>query len=200
MDISAIDSATARLVEQNGVRVGVGRTDRWAEVEQVLARIPDLKRLELPPMRVQPGMPLALELDAQPGEHTLFYLGKDGILSGDTWPQSRRALRLSYTLDVRDLDEVYLSVVPEIRGPRQVDFANDQGVWTTAQRRSGRAFAAAGLAVKLGPQQFTLVGPNDNARLRGLVGGAFFTDIIEGEPVDCLLFVRTDVRHVDQHR
>ncbi|MGD8451249.1 MAG: hypothetical protein PVJ57_05470 [Phycisphaerae bacterium] len=194
------DSATRQRLQRNGVRVGVGRTERWGELEMVLEAIEDARRNELPPLRTPPGVPLALELDGQDRDQTIFYLEPDGILSGETWPGSRRVLRVTYTLDAQDVERAYLSVVPEIRMPAVSDWMQTDEGWAAGSRRPGRAFAAAAFALALGPQEYLLVGPGEKADVCGLVGGIFLRDTVDGEAYDSYLFLRTEIVHVDQRR
>lgn len=196
----ALDHETRSRLYANGVRVGVGRTERWDAIQAALNAIEDARIQEFPPLRARPGFPLALELDATAVSRTIFYLDRDGIISGDTWPASRRVLRVTYTLDVLDLDRVCLSVVPEVR--RRVDsdlFSGEDGL-TMGPRRDGRAFAAAAFALALGPSEFVLIAPSEKADVFGLVGGAFLTERLDDRPYDSCVFLRTNVTRVKQSR
>ena len=194
------DSETRRQLYSNGVRVGVGRTERWEVVREILDTIEGNRVHELPPVRTPSGVPLALELDLDPRDHTIFYLDRDGILSGQTWPASQRVLRVAYTLDTRDVNQVFLNVVPEIRQRVDSGVSYTEAGWITGPRRRGRAFSAAALAVLLGPGEFVLLAPGEKAGVSGLVGGVFLTDTLGDEPYDSYVFLRTDVTYVSQRR
>lgn len=195
-----LDSGTRSRLERNGIRVGAGRIERWDAIQAALNAIDGNRVHELPPVRTPPDVPLFLELDSQPRDQTVFYMDGDGILSGDTWQASQRVLRVTYTLDIRDLNRVYLTIVPEIRrelgaGPAYVD-----GNWTLGTQRTGRAFAAAALVVPVSPNDFAVLAPGEKADVFGLVGRVFWTDKIEDQPYDSYVFLRADVAHVDQRR
>lgn len=196
----ALDCETRARLHANGVRVGVGRTERWNAVQAALNAIEGARIHEFPPLRARPGFPLALELDAEPAGRTIFYLDRDGIISGDTWPASRRVLRVTYTLDVLDVDRVCLSVVPEVRRRVDFDLLRGQDGLTMGPRRDGRAFAAAAFAVALGPSEFVLMAPGEKADVFGLVGGVFLTERLDGRPHNSYVFLRADVTHVKQGR
>jgi hypothetical protein len=194
------DSATRQQLFRNGVRVGVGRTERWAAVQTAVDAIEGRRVRDLPPLRVLPGVPLLLELDRQPKDQTIFCLERDGIISGDTWPASQRVLRLTYGFDPFDLKRVVLSVVPEIHQRTGPELSYNDGTWTTGSQRRGRAFPAAAFAVTLGPNEFAVLSAGEKANVFGLVGGTFLTDVLEDRPCDSYIFLRLDVTHVDQRR
>ena len=196
----AVDSDTQRRLYENGVRVGVGRTERWEDTRATLESIAGRRVRDLPPLRTLPGVPLALELDARARDQTIFYLGRDGILSGETWAASQRVLRVTYTLDTGDPGRVFLSVVPEIRRRSGSDWAYTESRWTTGPRRDGRAFAAAAFAAPLRSGEFVVVAPGEKADVFGLVGGSFLKDEADGQPYDSYVFVRVDVSHVNERR
>ena len=196
----ALDSETLRRLNANGVRVGLGRTERWDAVRAPLDQVKGNRVCSLRPLRTPPGMPLALELDGEPDEHTIFYLNDDGIATGDTWPTSQRVLRLAYTLDTQEVGRIYLTVVPEIRRSGGPGWSRTSDGWIPGSTREGRAFAAAAFAVTLEPNEFVVIAPGQKADVFGLVGGAFLKTAIGDEPYDSYVFVRAEVSDVNQHR
>jgi hypothetical protein len=196
----ALDSQTVQRLSGNGLRVGVGRTERWDALEAALAEIEGVRRYDLPPLRTLPGVPLALELDSTPKDHTIFCLERDGIMSGDTWPKSQRVLRVTYELNTQDGHGIWLSIVPEVRRRAGPDWVRSEGVWTPGARREGRAFPAGSFAVSLAPSEFVLLAPGPKADVFGLVGGTFLKEQVEDQPYDSYVFVRADVTHVNQRR
>jgi hypothetical protein len=199
LDENALDSATLWRLHCNGLRTGVGRTERWAAVQSVLNDIPGTIVYELQPLRVLPGMPVGLELDTQQRDQTVFYVERDGVVSGDIWPASRRVLRVAYTLDTQQVDRVFLTLVPEIRQTdgTALSYTEESG-WVRGPRLHGRAFAPAGFALLLRSDEFVVIAPGPKADLFGLVGGAFLTDRVDEKPYDSYVFVRAEVQHVRQ--
>jgi len=190
-------SAVVLRLRRNGLRVGVGNAQWWDAVKATLDAIDGVRSVELDPVRLPANYPLALELDQQPREQTLFFVGEDGILSGDTWPLARTVLRLSYDLNLQNPDRVRLTIVPEVRqrleGWRWVQRA---GKLTREPRYSGRAFPAASFTAELEPQEFLLLAPGPRADLWGLIGGALLTSDVDGQRFDSYLFLRADLNHV----
>ncbi len=199
LDENALDSATLWRLHSNGLRTGVGRTERWAAVQYILNDIPGTIVYELQPLRVLPGMPVGLELDTQERDQTVFYVERDGVVSGDIWPASRRVLRVAYTLDTQQVDRVFLTLVPEIRQTdgTALSYTEESG-WVRGPRLHGRAFAPAGFALLLQSDEFVVIAPGPKADLFGLVGGAFLTDRVDEKPYDSYVFVRAEVQHVRQ--
>ncbi len=195
----ALDNATTLRLQHNGLRVGVGDEQWWEAVRAALAAIPGVNSTPIAPLRVPAEYPLALELDTGPHEQTLFFLADDGVLTGETWPQSRNVLRISYVLDLQRPDRVRLFVVPEVRqrleGLRWV--RNEAGV-AQVPNYSGRTFGAAGFAADLEPGRFLLIAPGTQSGVSGLVGNSFLVSEEDGQSYDSYVFLRADVNHVAQ--
>lgn len=193
----AISAVEARRLQRNGMRVGIGRDESWAEIQDVLATIPGVRHVALPPVRVPPNYPLALELDREPRTQTLFHVGEDEILTGESWPDSRNVLRISYALDLARVSGVRLMVVPEVRQRREgwKWVVTDAGV-AQVPHYAGRAFATAGFTVALSPGEFLVIAPNRDATAYGLLGGAFLTSEADGQRLDSLVLIRADVSNV----
>lgn len=193
------DVDTTLRLRRNGLRVGVSRTEWWGAVQTVLNAVSGIRSIELDPLRVPPNYPLAFELDTEPRDQTIFFADGDGVLTGETWPQSRNVFRISYALDYRDPGRVQVALVPEVR-QRQVGFQwirNEIGL-TKQPKYSGRALSAAGFFVDLEPGEFLLVAPGPRADVYGLVGRAFLGHEEDGRRFDSYVFLRVDVNNVAQ--
>lgn len=192
-----LDGDVRLRLDRNGVRVGMAETTWWEAVKTVLDSVPDVRSYVLEPVRLPPGFPLALELDTGPHDQTIFYVGDDGILSGQTWPQSRGVLRVSCAVSARGTERVWLTVVPEVRqrlpGWRWV--RNEAGL-TQVPNYNGRAFPEAGFVLEVASGQFVLVAPSAQADLYGMIGGALLTRTEDGETYDSYVFLRVDVNDV----
>ncbi len=198
----AVDGETALRLRRNGVRIGVGRADWWTPVRDALRAIPSRRIDELEPVRLPPAFPLGLEVDSEPSDQTLFFVGEDGVLSGDTWPESRNVVRVLYAVDERHRGRIHLQCVPEVHqkrsGFRYV--RTDAGVWQVP-RGGGRDFPAAGFTVSMDRGEYLLIAPTERADATGTIGAAFLTEAGDGQRFDTLLFLRpefTDVREPDK--
>jgi len=194
-----LDAETQLRLRQNGLRVGVGHAQDWEPIKAAMDAIDDHRVTFATPIRVPVGQLLALELDVEPREQTLFYVGRDGILSGSTWPDSRNVLHVTYAPDPRDMDRIVLLVVPEVQQWRKgwEWVRTEAGLWQVP-RRSRQPFDAAGFDVTLSPGEFLLIAPSANARIYGLLGGAFLTRECDGRQYNSYVFLRPEARHVGQ--
>jgi hypothetical protein len=192
----ALDSGTAARLNSNGVRAGMGQIARWDAVRAVFNGTENSRAFELPPLPNPPGRPLALNLDSSPRDQTIFCLDDDGILSGDSWPASQKALRLTYALDLQRPEQILLTIVPEIRQelPPALTYTKQDG-WDTGRRREGRAYASAAFTLPLTGSEFVLIGPGENSDVFGILGGAFLTDVINSERYDAYVFIRAEINH-----
>jgi hypothetical protein len=194
-----LDSELALRMRRNGLRVGVGRAQWWDAIKAAIDAIDGHHVNYMDAVRLPPGFPLALELDTEPSDQTLFHVQPDGILSGGTWRDSRNVLLVTCAPDLQQADLVQLFVAPEVRqrlpGWRWV--RTEAGLWQ-APKQNGRIFHAAGFAVTLEPGQFVLVAPSDEADVPGLLGGAFLISEQDGRRYDSYVFLRPDLTHVGQ--
>lgn len=195
----AVDAATGLRLARNGIRVGIGQEASWDAIQATLGAIPGARNVEVPPLRLPPNYPLALEMDTAPHDQTLFYVGEDDVLTGETWRQSRNVLRTSYMLDLTNADRVRVLVVPEVR-QKQDGFKwirSDAGI-AQVPNYSGRAYGAAGFVSALSSSDFLVIAAARDAAAYGLIGGAFLTADDEGQRFDSIVFIRVDVRHVPE--
>jgi len=183
----------------NGIRVGIGHSGWWQPIKRAFDEVPG-NIVSMPqPVRMPAGFPLALELDTEPADQTLFFIGRDGILSGDTWTASRNVLRVTIQADPRNRDHARIMVIPEVRrrdqGMRLVRTA--AGMWQVP-RMQARAFDAAGFHTVLAPGEFLLIGPSMGDLAYGLIGNAFLSREIEGTRYDSYVILRPEHDSVDQ--
>ena len=192
-----LDSELALRLRRNGLRVGFGQAQWWDAIKAALDAIEGHRVSYMDAVRLPPGFPLGLELDTEPRDQTLFLVQPDGILSGDTWPQSRNVLLVTCGPDLQQAELVHLLVYPEVRqrlpGWRWV--RTEAGLWQTP-KQSGRIFHAASFSVVLGPGEFVLLAPSGDAEVFGLIGGAFLISEEDGRRYDSYVFLRPELTHV----
>lgn len=183
----------------NGIRAGIGHSQWWEPIrrafDQVKGNIVNMPQ----PVRMPAGFPLSLELDKEAADQTLFFVGRDGLLSGDTWPASRNVLRVTIAADPRSPDRARMMVVPEVRheeqGMRLVQ--TPAGMWQVP-RMQARDFEAAGFECVLAPGEFLLVGPSTGDLAYGLIGNAFLSRDVEGTRYDSYVILRPEQDRVHE--
>jgi hypothetical protein len=194
-----LDAETRLRLSDNGFRAGIGHVKHWEPIRAVLDGIAGHKVVQTVPLRVPAGFPLALELDTEPREQTLFHVGKDGVLRGGTFPASRNALRVAYGPDVRRAERIRMAICPEVQqkqeGWRWV--RTEEGLWQVP-RQETNPFDDVTFDVSLARDEFLLVAPSESARLRGLIGRAMFTTEFEGTSYFTYVFLRPEVPDVGQ--
>lgn len=194
-----LDADTRLRLSDNGFRAGIGHVQHWAPIRAVLDSIPGHRLIQTVPLRVPAGFPLALELDNEPRDQTLFHVGKDGVLRGGTYPATRNVLRVAYGPDVRRAERIRMAVAPEVQqkqeGWRWV--RTEEGLWQVP-RQHNSPFDEVTLDVSLAHDEFLLIAPSESARLRGLIGRAMFTSDFEGASYFTYVFLRPEVPDVGQ--
>lgn len=196
----ALDAETQLRLRKNGVRVGVGRDKSWGPIKDVLESIEGCETTFAKPIRMPIGFVLSLELDNEPREQTLFFLDRDGYLSGSTIPASRNVLRISYAPDPHDYRSVQLVVTPEVYRRREGwEWVRREAGLTGDSSRSKHAYDAVGFVLTLAPGEFALAAPSENADIYGLLGGVFLTRTTEGRAFDSYIFLRPEAKQAEPH-
>jgi hypothetical protein len=195
----ALDAETRLRLQRNGLRVGVGHAQWWEPIRAAIEAIEGHQVMFTAPVRLPVGFPLSLELDSEPRDQTLFYIAADGILSGNTWPDSRNVLRVTYLPDPHDADSVVLFAVPEVHQRQDGwEWIRTEAGITQIPRHAMQRFDAAGFVIRLRPGEFALVAPHPNSDVYGLLGGAFLTQELQGRQYDSYVFLRPEAKHVGQ--
>jgi len=195
-----LDADTQLRLRNNGLRIGIGHQRRWGEIRDTLEAAGAESIVFPQPLRAPAGFSIGLELDTAPREQTLFYMGPDGVLSGATWPESRNVLRVSYYPDVSDIHNVRLFVVPEVYRQRgDWKWIRSQAGIAPAPDQAREVYSAVAFNVVLEPGEFLLIAPSENARIRGLLGGAFLSSLSAGRWYDSYIFLRPEAKPISEY-
>ncbi|RMF70858.1 MAG: hypothetical protein D6744_18810 [Planctomycetota bacterium] len=186
-------------LERNGFRAGIGSEEFWPAIKEIIDAIEGRRVTLSNPVQAQAGFPLALELDDQPRDQLLFYVGPDGVLSGDTWPQSRNVLRVSIGPDATQTSRALLEIAPEVRQRLEgMDFVRTEaGVWQVP-KRSARLYDAVALTLPVRRDEFVLIGPSESAQIDGLIGRAFLSATVRDVRYHSYVFIRPELIRVDE--
>ncbi len=174
------DRASATRLHENGLRVGVGNTGWWPDVRKALESVEGCRVTRSTPIRVPVDFQLSLELDAEPREQTLFVVGRDGVLSGGTWPESRNILRVVASPPRADAS-VPIAVTPELHQRLEgwQTVRSETGLYQVP-RQNRVAFESASFSLELAADEYLLVAPAEGGRQGRLIGGAFLTREMDG--------------------
>jgi hypothetical protein len=191
-----VDTETALRLRKNGFRVGIGHERDWDAIRSTLDLIPDCTSNVAQPVKLVSGLPLDLQLDNEPREQTIFYVGRDGMLAGDTWPDSRNVLRLVHQLDPRVATQVHLSIVPvvnqEIKGWRWV--RTEAGV-AQVPKRAGQTYPDVAFSTPLDEGEFLVIAAGERSDVKGIIGRAFLTVQSTNNWQDSILFIEPVVHY-----
>jgi|GEM_PF-2429072 len=176
-----LDAETSLRLRKNGFRIGVGNERWWAPVRAALEAADDHRMVLSQPVRVPPGLPLALEVDDAPHDQTVFFVGFDGVLSGSTWPQSRNVLSVIYAPDPSDAARTRLYITPEVHQDREGWrlVKTESGVWQVPDQNRF-AFDPAAFGISLRADEFVVIAAAENVDAPGLLGRSFLTSLGEG--------------------
>ena len=185
-------------LERNGFRAGIGSEEVWSAIKEVIDVIDGHRVTLTNPVQARPGYPLLLELDDEPRDQMLFFVGDDGVLSGGTWPQSRNALRVAIGPDLTQASRALLEIAPEVRQRLEgLEYVRtESGVWQVP-KRSAQLYDAAALALPVRRDEFVLIGPSEAAQVEGLLGCAFLSSMIRDTRYDSYVFIRPELIRVD---
>ncbi len=196
-DVIAADLASR--LRANGLRVGVGNARWWTAIRSSLERVEGVRVSASAPLRQRVGAPLTLELDTEPRDQTIFQIGADGMLSGNTFPASRNLLRVLYQPDARPSGRIWVSVTPTIRqelgGQRWQRTA--QGI-ALAPNEHTTTIDSAAWALWLERDEFLVVAPSESGSLDGLLGDALLSAQLDGKAYSSFLFFRPEVERLDE--
>ncbi len=183
------DRATAVRLHENGLRVGVGNAGWWPAVKQALEQIEGCRVSRSEPIRVPVDFQLSLELDSEPREQTLFVVGRDGVLSGGTWPESRNILRVVASPPRSD-GSLRIDVTPELHQRLEgwETVRSESGLYEVP-RQNRVSFDSAAFALDLAADEYVLIAAEDG-RQGGVIGGAFLTRAIDGRAYASYVFIK----------
>lgn len=196
---TALDDDTLLRLRRNGFRVGIGNTEWWEPLQEAVNAVQGVIVHAPEPVRSQVGVPTALEMDNGPRDQTLFCVGADGVLNGNTWPASRNVLKLAAMPDAREPDVIRVTLLPEVRqqfaGLRYVQ--TDSGL-AALPREYSHPFDAAGAAIPIRPGEFVVLAPSETARVRGLIGTAILAHRNQDAEFVSYLLIRPEAIYARQ--
>lgn len=190
-----LDSDTQLLLQRNGLRIGAGHVDDWQAIKAIFDGIEGSIVNQAPPMRLPEWVPLDLELDLEPAARMIFFLDRDGILSGAQWPNCRKYFKIAHAIDRRYPDRIHLRVMPQVRqevtGKR---WLRTPVGWTEVATYDGRSYPELAFKVELQAEQFLLLAPGKSADVAGLIGHVFMTEKLDDGDYDSYIFIRPTIQ------
>jgi hypothetical protein len=188
IDEQVVPADQAFTLQLNGLRIGRGKMAAWAPIKALLDAEKDVTSLQNS-MAVGNGLPLTIEVDAQPHDQTLFLFRPDGSLPGATLPGSMNLLRIEYAISVSDPNSVLLDVMPEVRLQPE-DPARNPNAWMgrPVPPRT-RVFRELAVQMLIGPDEFLAIGPSQAIRETHTIGALLLGREIDGRLYESMFFI-----------
>lgn len=190
LDEEAIPSATGKLMQRNGLRVGRGRTDVWPAIRALLesdSRIMSSSNR----MVVGNGLPLMVEFDPVRRDRTLFMFRPDGRLAGASFPRCQIFLRIEYAIPATEPNDVILDIMPEVRMEETRVRSGDswEDLLNPRLEQPSRVFRELSFRVQVSPEEFVTVGPSPASAQRHLLGSACLCEESDGQWFESVYFI-----------
>ncbi len=192
LDERWVSPEQAVTLRNNGLRVGVGRTDRWPAIKAALDGIPD--HLVYHESTVLGAGVLGLEITREPQDQTLFYFRPDGSLAGETIPGCLNVLQVLYEISANDPSRVTLRIVPEFRqGLRGREWTKVNGRYTRIPVYNGKAIYELAMQATLPAKTFMVIGPGEGISLSSVIGRVLLTHRVEQKQYESIYFLTPQV-------
>jgi hypothetical protein len=186
---TGLSPVEAEALRENGFRVGVGLDEAREPLRRRLASLEGVRsKLE----QVLPNMERSVEMFIMEAERdwTVFVMGADGKMSGQTFDDARAVIRFTWSVDPGGTDRVALRVVPEIRqAPGQVRIQRIDERWQYRPEYRGRVFEELAFEVAIPKAGFLMLGPTMEATQRPLLARPFFVEPASGRQRESLYII-----------
>lgn len=176
------------LLRNNGLRVGVAKESSWPQIKAAL----EAEKVEVSQdsQTLQNGIPLSIELNAQPRDQTLFLIRSDGTMPGAAFPQSTNALRIEYWIPPNDPKSVIVELIPEIRLQRPTGQDNlAMALGNPAVLPPSRPLRELAARMRIGPDEFLVLGPSMVAQQPHLIGAMLLAEEIDGRKMESMCYI-----------
>jgi len=190
LDGEAIPAQTSLFLQGNGLRVAKGKLDSWRPIKALLEQEKDLESSQTQTPKGS-GAPFTMAIHLRPREQTLFIARRDGRVAGATYPDSTNYLQIEYGFSATNPDAVIVSVIPLIKLPHTEHRfeAGPQGLVEHPSYRPVKMFRELAFQMELGPDDFVVIGPAQNAHHGHLAGSLFLCEEIEGRKYESMYFI-----------
>ena len=174
----------------NGFRVGVGRGDAWEDLKRILQKMTG-QHFRSTTIQTFASVPVSVELKTKLPTQRIFTSFEDRTLSGADYPPGDNLLTISCTLDEDNPNEVFLTVVPQIRSTNRVSqFIQGQGIPRFAARPVLFTFIPLTFQLTVRRNDFLVIGPSIESRRPTSVGYHFLTKERKGMRYETVLILR----------
>ncbi len=180
LDEEPVEAVHSTGLVQNGLRVGVGVKESFADIVRVLKRMTGKKFSENNFLNV-PGETMPIVLSQSQESQTIFTFHDDMTLTGANYPDGDNLLSVICTLDEDDPSAVVLTAVPQIRSAHHMPFIeNETGKPNLTTKPLVYSFNLLTFQTRLEKGSFLVIGPSYESRRPLSLGYHFLVRQKEG--------------------
>lgn len=180
----------------NGLRVGVGKANTWADVARILRRMTGRTFGQASTYAI-PGDPMHSVLKRNEGPHTIFVFYERRLLTGADYPAGEYVLSTSCTIDDDDPSSLLLTALPQIRSAKESLAVVREGEGIALRPKPFLySFNALTFQARLKSQDFVVIGPTLAAQRADSAGHSFLFKQREGVDFETVLVLRPTVEAV----
>ncbi|HDY64633.1 MAG TPA: hypothetical protein ENH84_00165 [Phycisphaerae bacterium] len=183
-------SMQSSMLSRNGFRIGVGRSDTWEDLKQILQKMTG-QHFRSMTIQTVPGNPVSVELKTKLPVQRIFTSFEDQTLSGAEYPPGDNLLALSCTLDENDPSKVLLTAVPQIRSTKRVSqFVRSKGIARFTLSPIIFTFTPLTFQLTVPRNDFLVIAPGIKSRRTTSVAYHFLTNERKGMRFETVLVLR----------
>jgi len=195
LEQEVLPAQTALLLQKNGLRVARGKLEDWRPIRALLDAEPHVTTGQNA-ITMNNGLPLLLELHAEPRDQLLFLYRPGGTLVGAPFRMSTNVLRIEYSVPLHDADALEIEMMPEIQLQHLPSSNTLRRPDELAQVPvpPGRILRELAFRITLQPGEFVTVGPSPAANEIPYVAGALLLcDELDGKRYESMFFITPQV-------
>ncbi len=196
---AAIPRENGVLLQRNGLRAAIGDANSWPPLRALLEQEGTVESSH-DHIVLGNGLPLVIEPDQRPRDQTVFVFRPEGSLSGASFPQSVNGLLMEYALAGAGADRLRISVMPQIRLPKQPPrlSADAPGFVSQPLLPPTRILRELAFMVEVGPEQFIAIGPSRPIENVHLMGSLLLCEEKDGRRWESMYFITPKVLNTGQ--
>lgn len=174
------DPKREHMLRLNGLRMAKGKSDSWSAIKTLLDQA-DIQCVTST-QTVSNALPLEIKLDPVPRDQTLFLFRPDRTLAGFPYPNSINQWRIEFAIPLEDIDSVEVTPMPETQLPyrRPKSKLTINGWEHYPIERPIRIFRELSCTMRIGPDEFFVIGPSTQSEKKHLIGSAFLCSERDG--------------------
>jgi len=187
LDEEAIEPVHAANLGRNGLRVGLGRKDNWADMAKIFERMTG-RTVAMKDMLLMPGNPAPLTLKRAQPVQTIFIFYDDRTLSGADFVPGDNLFVITCTVNEDDVSTVFLTGVPQVRtSARRPRVVNESGRFTMVAKPDVFPLTPLTFRVPVVQGDFVVIGPGSAATRSVTAGHHFLVKKKEGVEFETVL-------------